>query len=132
MAKEKPKRFLVGITRRTHPFPYRTRKLSSLVPMILGWKRPGKVGPCQIYFKALRYYLRALFCVMPCFNLFFYHTMLYLALYCESHFIVKVVLNFFVCIDITGLLWYIMNITYVTVTECGKNVWQGDDCDIDV
>ena len=32
-----PKKFLVGITRRKHPFPFRTRKLSSLVPMILGW-----------------------------------------------------------------------------------------------
>ena len=30
-----------------HPFPSRTRQLSSLVPTILGWKRPGKIGRCQ-------------------------------------------------------------------------------------
>ena len=32
---------------RVHPFPYRTRKLSSLVSKILGWKRPGKIERCQ-------------------------------------------------------------------------------------
>ncbi len=34
----------VFITVRSHPFPFRTRSLSSLVPKILGWKRPGKIG----------------------------------------------------------------------------------------
>ena len=34
----------VPITMRVHPFPSRTRKLSSLLPTILGWKRPGKIG----------------------------------------------------------------------------------------
>ena len=29
---------------RVHPFPSRTRQLSSLAPKILGWKRPGKIG----------------------------------------------------------------------------------------
>ena len=29
---------------RVHPFPSRTRKLSSLLPTILGWRRPGKIG----------------------------------------------------------------------------------------
>ena len=38
---------LVLMTVRVHPFPSRTRQLSSLVPTILGWKRPGKIGRCQ-------------------------------------------------------------------------------------
>ena len=38
---------LVLMTLRVHPFPYRTRKLSSVVPKILGWRRPGKIGRCQ-------------------------------------------------------------------------------------
>ncbi len=32
------------IRARVHPFPSRTRKLSSLLPTILGWRRPGKIG----------------------------------------------------------------------------------------
>ena len=35
------------MTVRVHPFPSRTRQLSSLVPTILGWKRPGTIGKCQ-------------------------------------------------------------------------------------
>ena len=35
---------LVLIRTRVHPFPSRTRKLSSLLPTILGWRRPGKIG----------------------------------------------------------------------------------------
>ena len=35
---------LVIIAKRTHPFPSRTRKLSSLALMILGGQLPGKVG----------------------------------------------------------------------------------------
>ena len=38
---------LVLMTVRVHPFPFRTRKLSSLVPTILGWKRPGTIGRRQ-------------------------------------------------------------------------------------
>ena len=38
---------LVLMTVRVHPFPSRTRQLSSLVPTILGWKRPGKIGRRQ-------------------------------------------------------------------------------------
>ena len=34
----------VLIAVRVHPFPFRTRQLSSLVPKILGWRRPGKIG----------------------------------------------------------------------------------------
>jgi hypothetical protein len=32
-----------------HPFPSRTRKLSPVVPKILGWRRPGKIGKCQLF-----------------------------------------------------------------------------------
>ena len=32
---------------RVHPFPFRTRQLSSLALKILGWKRPGKISRCQ-------------------------------------------------------------------------------------
>ena len=35
------------MTVRVHPFPSRTRQLSSLVPTILGWKRPGTIGRRQ-------------------------------------------------------------------------------------
>ena len=28
----------------SHPFPFRTRKLSPPAPMVLGWRRPGRVG----------------------------------------------------------------------------------------
>ena len=41
---ESPPHKLVLITVRVHPFPSRTRKLSSLLPTILGWRRPGKIG----------------------------------------------------------------------------------------
>ena len=34
----------VLIAVRVHPFPSRTRKLSSPAPTILGWRRPGKIG----------------------------------------------------------------------------------------
>ena len=38
---------LVLIAVRVHPYPFRTRKLSSVEPKILGWRRPGKIGRCQ-------------------------------------------------------------------------------------
>ena len=44
---------LVLIRARVHPFPSRTRKLSSLLPTILGWRRPGKIGGCRIYKRVL-------------------------------------------------------------------------------
>ena len=34
-------------TQRVHPFPFRTRKLSSAVAKILGGKPPGKIAQCQ-------------------------------------------------------------------------------------
>ena len=38
---EKNKSVLMAV--RVHPFPSRTRQLSSLALKILGWKRPGKI-----------------------------------------------------------------------------------------
>ena len=32
---------------RIHPVTSRTRQLSSSAPMVLGWRRPGRVGHCQ-------------------------------------------------------------------------------------
>ena len=48
-------RFLMGIrslqlvilTQRVHPFPFRTRKLSSVVATILVWRRTGKIAHRQ-------------------------------------------------------------------------------------
>ena len=60
---------LVLIAARVHPFPYRTRKLSSLALKILGGKLPGKISRCQHYNKALGtqelcLYLCAMFCIV--------------------------------------------------------------------
>ena len=38
----------MAMTRGSHLFPSRTQKLSLSVPMVLGWKRPGRVGRCRI------------------------------------------------------------------------------------
>ena len=35
------------MTLRVHPFPYRTRKLSPVVPKIVVWRRAVKIGKCQ-------------------------------------------------------------------------------------
>ena len=43
-----PKKNPVTITWRKHPFPSRTRKLSSMVPKILGGRPPGKIGSCRV------------------------------------------------------------------------------------
>ena len=40
------------MTPRTHLFPFRTQKLSLVVPKILGWRRPGKIGRCRLEGKA--------------------------------------------------------------------------------
>ncbi len=37
----------VPMTPRFHLFPFRTQKLSLVVPKILGWRRPGKIGRCR-------------------------------------------------------------------------------------
>ena len=39
---------LVLIRARVHPFPSRTRKLSSLLLTILGWRRPGKISSANM------------------------------------------------------------------------------------
>src|SRR3954447_26676028 len=38
---------LVIKARRSHPFPYRTRKLSFSAPMVVGTRVPVRVGRCQ-------------------------------------------------------------------------------------
>ena len=40
----------VSMTVRFHLFPFRTQKLSSLVPKIVGWRRPVKIGRCRLLF----------------------------------------------------------------------------------
>ena len=39
----------VAKARRIHPFPSRTRKLSSHAPKILGGRLPGKIGNADTY-----------------------------------------------------------------------------------
>ena len=38
----------VAMAKGIHLFPYRTQKLSPCAPMVLGWRRPGRVGRCRI------------------------------------------------------------------------------------
>ena len=45
--------FLVVMAAGSHPFPFRTRKLSLPAPMVLGGNSPGRVGRCQNFFKRL-------------------------------------------------------------------------------
>ena len=58
----------VFLTARVHPFPFRTRKLSSPVPTILARRRAGKIGQCRrgrvrkrtrSFFYLARYFLPA-------------------------------------------------------------------------
>ena len=51
----------VSMTVRFHLFPFRTQKLSSLVPKIVGWKRPVKIGRCRLLFKPCSDLSRAFF-----------------------------------------------------------------------
>ena len=39
---------MVILARGIHLFPFRTQKLSLFTPMVLGWRRPGRVGNRQI------------------------------------------------------------------------------------
>jgi hypothetical protein len=41
-------KFLAPMAAGSHPFPSRTRQLSSPAPMIVGPQGPSKVGRCQI------------------------------------------------------------------------------------
>jgi hypothetical protein len=43
-------RFPVAISKRSHPIPFRTRKLSSSEPMVLLGRLSGRVGRCRDYF----------------------------------------------------------------------------------
>ena len=43
----------VTMAKGIHLFPSRTQKLSLSAPMVLGWRRPGRVGRCRIPQKAL-------------------------------------------------------------------------------
>ena len=43
-----PNRIPVTMAKGSHLFPYRTQKLSLSAPMVLGWRRPGRVGRCRI------------------------------------------------------------------------------------
>ena len=43
-----PNKFPVVMAKGSHLFPYRTQKLSLSAPMVLGWRRPGRVGHCRI------------------------------------------------------------------------------------
>src|SRR5262249_16179933 len=45
--------FPVVIGERSHPFPFRSGKLSSLPPMVLRGKLRGRVGHCRDYFHRL-------------------------------------------------------------------------------
>ena len=47
LSMRQPTKQLVLIAARVHPFPYRTRKLSSLALKILGGKLPGKISRRQ-------------------------------------------------------------------------------------
>src|SRR3954465_15740814 len=40
---------LAAMARRSHPFPYRTRKLSFSAPMVVGTRVPVRVGRCQAF-----------------------------------------------------------------------------------
>ena len=57
MTERKPRRrrtaqtlhsFPVTMAKGIHLFPYRTQKLSLSAPMVLGWRRSGRVGRCRI------------------------------------------------------------------------------------
>ena len=43
-----PNKIPVVMAKGSHLFPYRTQKLSLSAPMVLGWRRPGRVGHCRI------------------------------------------------------------------------------------
>ena len=47
-----------SLAMRVHPFPSRTRQLSSSVLKILGWKRPGKIRRCRHTITALEHLKR--------------------------------------------------------------------------
>ena len=54
---------LVSMTQGVHPFPYRTRKLSPVVPKIVPWRRGVKIGRCQYLQRVFLYLLKLTFTV---------------------------------------------------------------------
>ena len=42
---------LVFLSHRVHLYPFRTQKLSCAEPKILAWRRAGKIGQCQHFFR---------------------------------------------------------------------------------
>ena len=48
---QNPIRFPVTMAKGIHLFPCRTQKLSLSAPMVLGWRRLGRVGRCRIPWK---------------------------------------------------------------------------------
>ena len=57
----------VSMTVRFHLFPFRTQKLSLLVPKIVSWKRLVKIGSRRLEYAVLRV-LRAVFVVSADYN----------------------------------------------------------------
>ena len=53
----------VPMTQRFHLFPFRTQKLSSVVPKILGWRRPGKIGRRRLLFFYSGFFMSRDFCL---------------------------------------------------------------------
>ena len=51
----------VSMTVRSHLFPFRTQKLSSLVPKIVSWKRLVKIGSRRLEWKVLRDFSQGFF-----------------------------------------------------------------------
>ena len=56
----------VSMTVRSHLFPFRTQKLSSLVPKIVSWKRLVKIGSRRLEWKALRCKSQGFFVAFGC------------------------------------------------------------------
>ena len=60
----------VSMTVRFHLFPFRTQKLSSLVPKIVRWKRRVKIGSRRLEQKTLQKKFWGVFCCLNCFRNF--------------------------------------------------------------
>ena len=48
---KKEEKKLVLLSHRVHLYPFRTQKLSCAEPKILVWRRTGKIGQCQHFFR---------------------------------------------------------------------------------
>src|SRR4051812_31089737 len=57
--------FPVVIGSGSHPFPFRTRKLSLIPPMVLYGKLYGRVGRCRHYLEPASFGSRAFVCTDP-------------------------------------------------------------------